>query len=46
MFLDIIHHPVLYLKPNVSETGLGLRLQVKSYSGPIDRASPSLQDDE
>jgi hypothetical protein len=34
-FLDIIHHPVCYLKYNVSDAGFLLRLQVKAYSvGP------------
>jgi hypothetical protein len=49
IFLDIILRPVfiqkhrlVYItKHNVSETGLSLRLQVKSTQlGPIDRASP------
>jgi hypothetical protein len=52
MFLDIVHHPVFYLKHrpvyiskhNVSETGFCLRLQVKpTQLGQIDRASPYLQ---
>jgi hypothetical protein len=38
--LDIIHRPVFYLKLNVSETGICLRLQVESTQfSPIDRAS-------
>jgi hypothetical protein len=31
-FLDIIHRPAFYLKRNVSEIGVYLRLQVKAYS--------------
>jgi hypothetical protein len=51
-FLDIIYHPVFYLKHrsiyiskhNVSETGFCLHLQVKpTQLGPIDRASPYLK---
>jgi hypothetical protein len=41
MFLDII---CSYLKQNVSETGFGLRLQLKpTQLGPIDRATSYLQ---
>jgi hypothetical protein len=29
VFLDITHHPVFYLKHNISETGFHLRLQVE-----------------
>jgi hypothetical protein len=40
MFLDIIHHPVFILKPNISETGFCFDLQVKpTQLGPIDTAS-------
>jgi hypothetical protein len=38
--LDIIHRPVFYLKYDISETGICLRLQVEpTQLGPIDGAS-------
>jgi hypothetical protein len=41
--LDIIHRPVFYLKHDVSETEICLRLQMEpSQLDPIDRASLSL----
>jgi hypothetical protein len=41
--LDIIHHPVFYLKHNVTETGFCLRLQAEhTQSVPKDRISLSL----
>jgi hypothetical protein len=44
MFLDIIHHPVYFLKYNVLGTGFCLCLQVKhTQLGPVDRASPHLR---
>jgi hypothetical protein len=41
--LYIIHRSVSYLKHTISETGFCLRLQVKTYSGSIDRVIPYLQ---
>jgi hypothetical protein len=42
-FLEIIHHSVLLLfKNNVSETGICLRPQVKSYSAGPNRQNKSL----
>jgi hypothetical protein len=39
--LDIIHHPVFYLKHDFSETELFLRLQVEQAQlGPLGRVSP------
>jgi hypothetical protein len=36
------NHPVYFSKHNVSETGVSLRLQVKSNQlGPIERANPT-----
>jgi hypothetical protein len=38
-----IHHPVIYLKNSLSETGFCPLLQVTpTYLGPIDRASLGL----
>jgi hypothetical protein len=31
-FLEIIHHPVIFIKNNVSETGFCLHPQVEAYS--------------
>jgi hypothetical protein len=40
-FLDIILHPVILLKNNVSETEFCLRPQVKAYSvGPNGQMGP------
>jgi hypothetical protein len=44
IILDIIHHPVFYLKLNVSETGFCILLQVEpAQMGPTDRASLCLR---
>jgi hypothetical protein len=42
--LDIIHHPVLYRKHGISETGFSLRLQEEpTQVGPLERASLCLR---
>jgi hypothetical protein len=42
--LDVIHHPVFYLKHNFSEIGFCHRLQMgPTQLGPIDTASPCLR---
>jgi hypothetical protein len=44
LFLDIIHHPVLFKAQSISETGFSLYLQVElTQLCPIKRASAYLR---